>query len=237
MYISKIFKNKMSNRPLLKGYSHLISTFIYLFTFPYLISLIPTELKFPFTIYVLSIICNFGCSTLLHVIPWNKNSEIYMRRLDHIMIFFNIDATYYAAISTIMYDINPLVIYILFIGTITGVITRLFFTDAPKIFISLPYFIIGWAIIFDPYTFLNIIERTPEGSMIAFMGGISYTLGALIYTMEYPKLWPKYMSYHELFHIFSIIGSTLMAVCLFKYGIPYYLKNFSINKDGSSINF
>lgn len=213
----------MTNRPLLKGVFHLITTIIYLIAFPYLNDLVPSELKFPFIIYLLSIISNFGCSTLLHLIPWQKHIEIYLRRLDHTVIFINIAATYYVAISTIMYDINPIVIYILIIGIISGITTRLFFTEAPKIIISLPYILTGWCILFDPYIIFKTIKRVPDGSPIAIMAGLSYTLGAFVYTTERPKLWPKYMGYHELFHLLSIIGTTLLAIFLFQHGIPYYL--------------
>lgn len=212
----------MSERPLLKGVFHLLATITYLTAFPYLKSLIPPGLELSFTIYTLSIIGNFACSTLLHIIHWSKDNEVYLRRLDHVMIFIMIASTYYAAISTIMHDINSIVLYILWTGTLIGIATRLFFTDAPKIFISLPYFLIGWSLLFDPYIIFKLIERVPDGSLIALLGGLSYSLGAIIYTLEKPKLWPKYMSYHEVFHILSIIGSTLFAVCLFNHGIPYY---------------
>lgn len=218
---------KMSNRPLLKGIFHLLATITYLIIFPHLMSLIPSELSLPFIIYILSIIGNFACSTLLHIINWPKYKEIYIRRLDHVVIFIMISSTYYAAISTIMHDINPLVIYILSIGTIMGIVTRIFFTDAPKIFISLPYFLVGWCIILDPYIIFKIVERVPDGALIAFLGGLSYTLGAVVYTLEYPKLWPKYMGYHELFHILTIIGTTMFAICLFSYGIPYHQENYN----------
>src|ERR1700733_10695668 len=139
----------MSERPLLKGVFHLLATIIYLIAFPYLQNRIPSELSFPFTIYTLSIISNFACSTLLHIIHWSKDIEIYLRRLAHIMICIMIASTYYAAITTIMNDIDSIVIYTLWTGTFLGIITRLFFTDAPKIFISLPYFLIGWSLLLD----------------------------------------------------------------------------------------
>lgn len=217
----------MLNRPLLKGYSHLISTIVYILIYPDLQSLVPPDLKLPFTIYTISIIGNFACSTFLHIINWPKHLEIYVKRLDHIMIFIMISSTYYAGISTIMYDINPIIIYIVLIGTIIGIITRIFFTNAPKIFISLPYFLIGWSIILDPYIIFKMVDRVPEGSLIALLGGLSYSLGAVIYTFEYPKLYPKYIGYHELFHIFTIIGTTMFAICLFGYGIPYHQQHIN----------
>lgn len=213
---------EMEERPLLKGWFHLIATFTYIGLIQSLDDLIPPDLKVPFTIYLFSIICNFYCSALLHMVNWSKEFEPYIRKLDHVVIHILIASTYYAAISTIMYDINILIVYILFIGTIMGILIRIFFTDAPKIFISLPYFLIGWSILLDPYIIIKITERIPEGYLFALAGGLFYSLGALVYTLEYPKLYPRIMGYHELFHIFTIIGTTSFAICLFHYGIAYH---------------
>lgn len=193
---------------------------------PSLNSLIPDNLKVPFNFYLASIIGNFFCSTLLHLIAWND--DLIFRRLDHVMIYIMISSTYIASISTIMYDINPLVIYFILIGTILGIISRIFYTNAPKLIISLPYFIIGWSILLDPYILFKITERIPEGYIFALLGGLSYSLGAIIYTLEMPKLWPKYIGFHEVFHIFTIIGTTMFAICLFNHAIPYHLNSNKI---------
>jgi len=73
--------------------------------------MIPTTLKLPLTIYLLGIIGNFGSSAMFHFINWPKHLVIYPRRLDHIMIFVKIAASYYALISTVINDINPLIVY------------------------------------------------------------------------------------------------------------------------------
>lgn len=131
------------------------------------------------------------------------------------MIFVKIAATYYAAIATVFSDINSLVIYVLAIGTILGIVIRIFFTKAPKIVIGLPYIIIGWAILLDPYIMLEVMNRIPTGSVIALLAGISYTVGAFVYIAKYPRGWLPYVGYHELFHIFTIIGlSCLLYVSL-----------------------
>jgi hemolysin III len=210
-------------RPAFKGIFHLLAASAYISMFPYLNTLIPSDLKVPFNIYLISIIGNFVCSTLLHLVNWNDNTNLLLRKLDHVMIYIAIASTYIAAISTFMYDISGLVVCFVWIGTIFGIISRLFYTDAPKIFISGPYFIIGWSILLDPYIILKIIERVPEGAFFALLGGSFYSLGGIIYTKEKPKLWPKYMSFHELFHICTIIGTTMFVICLFKYGIPYHI--------------
>lgn len=228
--------NNRNSRPLLKGVFHLIATVFYIIAFPFLLKLIPKTIKFPLILYLCAIIGNFGASTLLHLPQWSEDIVVYPRRLDHIMIFVKIAATYCAAIVTIMPDINLLVKYTLCIGSILGIIMRVFFTDAPTLLIGLPYLLVGWSIILDPTTLLTVPKRIPIGSIFAVLAGISYTIGAIIYITKYPRVWPKslesrldpkhilpkYMGYHELFHIFAIIGAVFFTICIFGHGIPYY---------------
>jgi hemolysin III len=184
--------------------------------------MIPSTLKFPLIFYLLAIIGNFGCSTLLHIINWSDEITPHLRRLDHIMIFIKILATYCASISTVIPDINLLVKYVITVGTILGLFSRIYFTEAPKLIIAIPYFIVGWAILLDPYAISLIIQRIPVGALIALLGGIMYSIGGYIYSKQYRLPCHRYIGYHELFHIFSIVGTSLFAFCVFNYMIPYY---------------
>lgn len=213
------------DRPLLKGVSHLIATGLYILLFPHLFILIPDNLKFPLIVYLASAIGNFASSALFHFINWSPNTIIYFRRLDHLMIFVLIIATYYAMISTFIPDVNILVKYVLGIGSVLGIINRLFFTDAHSLLVAIPYILVGWSIILDPYGIMSIFDRSLSGAILAVLASISYNIGAIIYVFKYPKLWPHIMGYHELFHIFVIIGTSLFTVCIFFCGIPYYNKD------------
>ena len=212
-------------RPLMKGMFHLFAAIAYILATPVLIAKIPPGLEYPLTLYIISVIANFGSSALFHVIKWPKSLIIYPRRLDHIMIFVKIAATYYAVICTILFDVSSLVIYVLIVGTTVGILTRIFFTKAPKIVIGLPYILMGWAILLDPYVMIKIIEEFPTGSLMIFIAGMSYTVGACVYIARYPKGWLPYVGYHELFHMFTVIGAGLLTVTIFEHGIPYYLSN------------
>jgi hemolysin III len=39
------------------------------------------------------------------------------------------------------------------------------------------------------------------------LGGVTYTLGALIYTFRWPNPFPTVFGYHEIFHFLVVIGS------------------------------
>ena len=212
-------KSTLHTRPLLKGVFHLIAFIWYSISIPNFMAIMPPEHKYSLMIYLLAVIGNFGCSAMFHIIRWPASLHIYVQRVDHVMIFLKIAATYYACVSTIVPDTHPLVLYTVLIGTILGIITRLWFTEAHKLIIAIPYLIVGWAIILDPNALMLIFQRTPMGFIMALIGGVSYTVGGIIYIIQNPQFCPAYIGYHEVFHIFSIVGTMSFTYCIFGYGL------------------
>ena len=50
-----------------------------------------------------------------------------------------------------------------------------------------------------------------------FGGGIVYTVGGVFYALKFPRIQTKYFGFHELFHIFILLGSTCFYVLIFCY--------------------
>lgn len=211
-------------KPLFKGIIHGFATLLYILSLPIWISKIPSGLEIPLSLYLFSIILNFGSSAIYHLIKWPKNLILYPRRCDHIMIFVKIAFTYYAAIVTVLTEINPLIIQCIFFGTCLGIIIRLFFTKAPKPIIALPYILIGWSILFDPYILYSLYEKIPIGFQLALMAGFCYTTGAIFYIMKYPTPCPRYIGSHELFHLFTVAGAIMLTFFIFDHAVPYYVE-------------
>lgn len=209
-------------KPVFRGLFHLIAAILYTELFPLFYEIIPSDIFIPIILYLVGVITSFTCSALFHIIPWSKTNYNYMRKLDHIMNFVKIILTYYALIATIFKNINYLVIYTIIFGSILGIILRIGYTDAPKFVIATPYLMIGWAILLDMEILFEIMYKLPDAYMLMFVGGISYTLGAIFYMLKYPKLCPIYFGSHELMHLLSVIGTLSFTICIFFHAIPYH---------------
>ncbi len=209
------------SRPLLKGKIHLIALISYLSLFPILIRTLPKNIRFYMIFYLLAEIGHFGASTLLHIINWVSWLDI-MRKIDHIMIFPKIISTYYAITSTVLPDIHPLVLKIVNISSLLGILSRVLFTDASKIMIAIPYFLTGWAVLLDPKIFRLLFQRLKHDAWILILSGVLYSIGGIIYIRKKPNLIPGYLEYHELFHIFSVLGAASVTKFIFQNAIPYY---------------
>lgn len=63
----------------------------------------------------------------------------------------------------------------------------------------------GWSILFD----LGPLAQAPTGAIaLLAAGGISYTIGGMIYGLKKPDLFRSF-GFHELFHCFVLLGSVL----------------------------
>lgn len=213
-----------TKRPYLKGISHWIAFFLYIGfikvvgeTIP-----IPAPIKLPILCYLLFVLSNFLVSGMLHFFAWEGDALSIMRKMDHIIIYLKIISTYVAIISTVLTDIKPIVPLTLGISSIFGVISRIFFTDIHKIYITIPYFVTGLSILLDTNIFYNLYTRTYLGMFFCIFGGLFYIFGGLFYIKGSPNLYPGVFEFHELYHMFVIFGTLCFTVYIFAFAIPYY---------------
>jgi len=76
------------------------------------------------------------------------------------------------------------------------------------------YAVVGWvAVLALPQLWESL---GPLGFSLVFGGGLAYTLGAVVYALKWPDPWPTVFGYHEVFHLFTLIGAGLhMAAIAF----------------------
>ena len=79
-----------------------------------------------------------------------------------------------------------------------------------KVFSMVCYIGMGWAII--PLAALLIEIMTPAGFWLLLAGGISYTLGAILFGIRRKWL-------HSVFHVFVVLGSVLQFFAFYHFGL------------------
>jgi hemolysin III len=95
---------------------------------------------------------------------------------------------------------------------ITGIILKIFFTGKYNFISTLMYVFMGWIIIFAIKPLANRLSS--DGIFWLTAGGISYTLGAVIYSIK------KIKFNHAIFHIFVLLGSGCHFLSVFLYVLP-----------------
>lgn len=97
-------------------------------------------------------------------------------------------------------------------GAIGGVALSLLWPSAPKPLMAAIYVLFGWSFVaIGPSLFR---AAGPLVLALVVLGGIVYTLGAVIYALQRPNPFPRVFGYHEVFHPCVIAAATLHFVAV-----------------------
>lgn len=173
-----------------------------------------------FAIFGTSLILLYTFSTLYHLCNVSDRASTVLRKFDHIMIFILIAGTYTPiCLGPIRggwgWTIFGIVWGIAIIGTIISAI----WIKAPRWLTTGLYLGMGWAVIIATYPLIKtFIDANMFGSLGWLLaGGVFYTVGAIIYGTKKPNLNIPGIGFHEIFHIFVMLGSFCHFWFIFKY--------------------
>ena len=169
------------------------------------------------SIYGASLVLLYTISSIYHGLRPSTGKKVF-QVLDHCTIYFLIAGSYMPIVLCAIREISPVRAWVLF-GIIWGLValaTTLTAIDLKKYskFSMGCYIGIGWSIILAVDIFLVAVPV--PGILLLLLGGIAYTLGAVIYGIG-KKTKKRYV--HSVFHLFVILGSVLQFFSIFLYVI------------------
>jgi len=157
-------------------------------------------------IFGTSLIALYTASTIYHWIKCSKEVNLILKKLDHSMIYVLIAGTY---TPICLLAIKGKLGLYLFIGiwtlAIIGIIVKLFWIHAPRWLYTSFYLILGWLIVFFVSPLIKAVHI--KGFLLLLIGGIMYSIGAVIYAKKPPKFKFSVFGFHEIFHLFILAGS------------------------------
>lgn len=192
--------------PRLRGKTHLVAAPVSLIAGSVQIFLSEDFVaKLGVSIFVLSAVNLFGISALYHVGNWNPTTKQWLRRLDHSNIYVLIAGTYTPVALLLLSGSKQQILLLLIWGAaLLGVLLSTLWITAPRVLSVAVYLAMGWAslaYLLDIYNAGGAVVLT----LIA-LGGLSYSVGAVVYARKSPNLSPVWFGFHELFHAFTILG-------------------------------
>jgi hemolysin III len=168
-----------------------------------------------FTVYGLSLLILYSASTIYH----NSKTESIRKKLnifDHASIYVLIAGTYTPfVIITLNGTVGWILFGIVWTFALVGVIIKLFFIGKYDILSTSMYVFMGWLMIFAAKPLINNLAT--EGLIWLLIGGISYTIGAVIFSIR------KIKFNHAIFHVFVLIGSICHFISVYLYVVPVSL--------------
>jgi hemolysin III len=165
-----------------------------------------------FAVFGASLICLYLASTLYHSAKTQK-ARTRLRIVDHATIYILIAGTYTPFCLITLSGPTGWAVFAVSWGLATfGVVLKLFFTGRFQLLSTLMYVFMGWIVIF---VVKPMIANLPlEGLVWLIVGGLSYTTGALIYSIG------KIPFNHAIFHLFVLAGSFCHFIAVYQYVYP-----------------
>jgi hemolysin III len=168
------------------------------------------------TIFGISMILLYSASATYHMVIAKEKVIAFLRRLDHSMIYILIAGTYAPFCLISLNGVTGRILFaIITSAAIAGVVFKMVWFHCHIWLSTALYLIMGWLVIFVISPLSGSID--PAGLWLLVLGGVFYTIGGVIYATKPKFLEFKYIGFHEIFHIFILLGtlSHFLSVYLF----------------------
>lgn len=165
-------------------------------------------------IYGISMIALYTVSSVYHGLRPCLGKKV-MQVIDHCTIYLLIAGTYTPILLSAMRPVYPGLAWTVFgaewaLAAFAATFTAIDHNKYKKLSMVF-YILMGWFIVL---CFRQTVEvLTIEGMLWILLGGISYTIGAVLYGIGSKK-----PVFHTVFHVFVVIGTLLQAI-----GILFYV--------------
>lgn len=172
---------------------------------------------FSFLAFGCGLILLYSASAVYHMLRLSEEKTRLLRRIDHTMIFFLIAGTYTPVCLIVLQGVwGYSLLAAIWSLAVLGTFMKIFWLTAPRLLSTAVYLIMGWLAVIAILPLKEAMSAPAFTLLLA--GGIAYSLGALIYALKWPPLGANpHFGFHELFHIFVLLGSachTLMMFCI-----------------------
>lgn len=164
-------------------------------------------------IYGASLILLYTSSSVYHGLRPGMGKKV-MQVIDHCTIYFLIGGTYTPILLCSIRPISPAWAWVLFgiVWGLAAMATTFTAIDLKKysVLSMICYIGMGWSVVIAAKTAIEAM--TVPGSLWCLVGGILYTVGAVLYGLGKKR---RYM--HSIFHFFVVAGSIAQFICIFFY--------------------
>lgn len=159
-----------------------------------------------FAVFGASLVMLYSASAVYHMVRGSDSLIKLLRRVDHTMIFFLIAGTYTPVCLIPLHGPWGWSLLAVVWGlALFGIFMKIFWLHAPRALSTGIYVGMGWIVVVAFYPLLNAISL--QTFALLLLGGLSYTAGAVIYALKWPPLQIKWLGFHEIFHLFVLLGS------------------------------
>jgi hemolysin III len=158
-------------------------------------------------------------SAAYHLIQGSPRRIQFLRKLDHSAIFILIAGTYTPVCANLLSGFWQWgMLAIVWALAVIGTISKTFLINTPRWFTATVYLIMGWLGVLG---IGEILAALPVGAIIFLvLGGLAFTFGAIVYITKMMNFFPGVFGFHEVWHIFVIVGCLCHFILMALYVAP-----------------
>ncbi len=200
--------------PRLRGVTHAYAFWLALVAAGALITLTPAGApRVAAAIYGAGLCAVFGGSGLYHRWRWHPRWRPLLRRVDHSTIYVFIAACYTAVGMLVLTGATRWMVMItVWTGALAGIVFSLAWVNAPRWLSSSTYVVLGWVALLAAPQLVSSLPTAPL--VLVALGGVLYTVGAIVFALGRPDPWPRVFGFHEIFHVFVILAAVVHFVAM-----------------------
>ncbi|MFJ8894265.1 hemolysin III family protein [Leifsonia sp. NPDC102414] len=160
--------------------------------------------KWSSAVFVLTSLLLFGNSALYHRFNWKPRMKVLLKRIDHANIFLLIAGTYTPlAVLALPPSKGILLLSLVWAGALLGIAFRVFWIHAPRWLYVPLYLALGWGALM--YV-VDLLDANVAMMVLVLVGGLFYSIGAVIYGIKKPNPVPGVFGFHEIFHTLTVLA-------------------------------
>jgi len=201
--------DRFGEKPRLRGVLHASMTLLVIAGGVALILMSHTwGVRLACVVYMVCALALFGVSAVYHLGNWGRRTDRVLQQIDHSDIFVFIAGTYTPlAVALLAGWSRVLLLVLIWTCAALGVGLGVLQLKAPRWLTAGLYVAMGWiAVGWMPSMWM---AGGAAVVILVLVGGVAYTLGAVVYAKKWPNPAPAWFGFHEVFHAFTVVA----AVC------------------------
>ncbi len=159
-----------------------------------------------FSVYGASLVMLLGASAAYHLAWSREGASERLQKMDHLAIAVLVAGTY---TPLCLVALPPAWGWSMFgviwaLAALAAVVTVRYF-EAPRWVNSTIYVVMGWTALVAAHVIYESLSGA--GLVLLVAGGVIYSLGAVIYALQWPDPWPEHFGHHAIWHLFVLAAA------------------------------
>jgi hemolysin III len=170
-------------------------------------------------VYGSSLVLMLMASASYHLIKGSPRRMQFLRKIDHSSIYILIAGTYTPICANLMTGFWQWgMLFVVWGLALLGAFSKILLINTPRWFTAAVYLVMGWLGLLAAN---EILTALPPGALVLLvLGGLAFTFGAIVYITKTMDFVPGVFGFHEVWHIFVIVGCLCHFVLMLLYVAP-----------------